>query len=207
MKTKYIVGIDEVGRGPLAGPVTIGVVVCEEKIYKNLKKNNKLPPLGKDSKKLNEKDREKYSKVLEELKKQGKISFRVNHVSNTVIDSKGISFAIKKGIKDALKKLKLKIKTSEVRLDGELKAPDGFTQKTIIKGDEKEKIIAWASIIAKVSRDELMVKMALKYPDYGLDIHKGYGTAKHIEAIQKYGISKVHRLSFCKSIDFSRDMV
>lgn len=204
---KYIVGIDEVGRGPLAGPVTIGVVVCEEKIYKNLKKNNKLPPLGKDSKKLNEKDREKYSKVLEELKKQGKISFRVNHVSNTVIDSKGISFAIKKGIKDALKKLKLKIKTSEVRLDGGLKAPDGFTQKTIIKGDEKEKIIAWASILAKVSRDELMVKMALKYPDYGLDIHKGYGTAKHIEAIQKYGISKVHRLSFCKSIDFSGDMV
>lgn len=204
---KYIVGIDEVGRGPLAGPVTIGVVVCEEKIYKNLKKNKKLPPLGKDSKKLKEKDREKYSKVLEQLKNQGKISFRVNHISNTVIDSKGISFAIKRGIKDAFKKLKLKIRTSEVRLDGGLKAPEGFKQKTIIKGDEKERIIAWASILAKVSRDELMVKMGEKFPEYGLEVHKGYGTAKHIEAIRKYGISRAHRLSFCKSIDFSNGLV
>lgn len=200
MKTKYIVGIDEVGRGPLAGPVTVGVVVCEEKIYKKLFRNKKLPPIGKDSKKLKEKDREKYSEVLEDLKKQERISFRVNHISNNIIDSKGISFAIKKGIKDAFKELKLKIKTSEVRLDGGLKAPEGFKQKTIIKGDEKEKIIAWASILAKVSRDELMVKMALKYPEYGLEVHKGYGTAKHIEAIQKYGVSKVHRLSFCKLI-------
>lgn len=204
---KFVVGVDEVGRGPLAGPVTIGVVVCEEKIYKNLKKNKKLPPLGRDSKKLKEKDRDRYVEVLWELQKQGKISFSINHISNNIIDSKGISFAIKKGIKDAFKKLKLKIKSSEVRLDGGLKAPEGFKQKTIIKGDEKEKIIAWASILAKVSRDELITKMALKYPDYGLEVHKGYGTAKHIEAIQKYGISKVHRLSFCKSIDFLNGMV
>ncbi len=204
---KFIVGVDEVGRGPLAGPVTVGIVVCEEKIYKNLKKNKKLPPLGKDSKKLTEKDREKYSEVLLELKKQGKISFSINHISNNIIDTKGISFAIKKGIKDAFKKLKIKLKNTEVRLDGGLKAPEGFAQRTIIKGDEKEKIIAWASILAKVSRDELMQKMALKYPEYGLEVHKGYGTAKHIQAIQKYGVSRAHRLSFCKSIDFSGDMV
>lgn len=200
MKTKYIVGIDEVGRGPLAGPVTVGVVVCEEKIYKKLFRNKKLPPIGKDSKKLKEKDREKYSKVLEELKKQGKISFSINHISNNIIDSKGISFAIKKGIKDGFKNLKIKQKNTEVLLDGGLKAPDGFKQKTIIKGDEKEKIIAWASILAKVSRDSLIVRIAKKYPEYDLEIHKGYGTVKHRKAIQKYGVSRVHRLSFCKLI-------
>lgn len=200
MKTKYIVGIDEVGRGPLAGPVTVGVVVCEEKIYKNLKRNKKLPPVGKDSKKLKEKDREKYTKVLEQLKKEKKISFSINHISNNIIDTKGISFAIKKGINDAFKKLKLKIKNTEVRLDGGLKAPEGFKQQTIIKGDEKERIIAWASILAKVSRDGLMVKMSKKYPGYGLEIHKGYGTKKHREMIKKSGVSGVHRLSFCKNI-------
>ncbi len=92
-------------------------------------------------------------------------------------------------------------------MDGGLRAPDGFKQKTIIKGDEKEKIIAWASILAKVSRDSLMVKIAKQYPEYSLEIHKGYGTVKHRKAIQKYGVSRVHRLSFCKSIDFSIDMV
>lgn len=197
---KFIVGIDEVGRGPLAGPVTVGVVVCEEKKYKLLKNNKKLPPLGKDSKKLKEKDREKYVKVLEELKKQKVINFSVVHVSNTIIDTKGISYAIKKGIKDGFKNLKIKQRNTEVLLDGGLKAPEGFKQKTIIKGDEKEKIIAWASILAKVSRDELMLKIGKKYPEYGLEIHKGYGTAKHRKAIQKHGVSKVHRLSFCKNI-------
>lgn len=204
---KFIVGVDEVGRGPLAGPVTIGVVVCEEQNYKKLKKNKKLPPIGKDSKKLKEKDREKYTKVLEELKKQKRINFSVIHISNTVIDTKGLTYAIKKGIKDGFKNSKIKQKNTEVLLDGGLKAPDGFKQKTIIKGDEKEKIIAWASILAKVSRDRLMVKIAEKYPEYGLEIHKGYGTLKHRKAIQKYGVSRVHRLSFCKSIDFSIDMV
>jgi ribonuclease HII len=197
---KFIVGIDEVGRGPLAGPVTVGVVVCEEKKYKLLKNNKKLPPLGKDSKKLKEKDREKYVKVLEELKKQKVINFSVVHVSNTIIDTKGISYAIKKGIKDGFKNLKIKQRNTEVLLDGGLKAPEGFKQKTIIKGDEKEKIIAWASILAKVSRDELILKIGKKYPEYGLQIHKGYGTAKHRKAIQKHGVSKVHRLSFCKNI-------
>jgi len=204
---KYIVGIDEVGRGPLAGPVTVGVVMCEEKIYKNLKRNKNLPPVGKDSKKLKEKDREKFAKVLEELKKQKKISFSINHIPNTIIDTRGLSYAIKKAIHLGMKDLKIKPKTSLILLDGGLKAPIEYTQKTIIKGDEKERVIAWASILAKVSRDKLMVRMAKKYPKYGLEVHKGYGTAKHRLAIQKYGVSRVHRLSFCKSIDFSEPLV
>ncbi len=204
---KYIIGIDEVGRGPLAGPVTVVVVVCEEKIYKNLKRNKKLPPLGKDSKKLKEKDREKFAKVLDSLKKEKLINFSINHVPNTIIDTKGLSFAVKKAIHLGIKNLKIKPKISEILLDGGLKAPQEFKQKTIVKGDEKERIIAWASILAKVSRDKLMVKMAKKYPKYGLEVHKGYGTAKHRLAIQKYGVSRVHRLSFCKSIDFLGPLV
>lgn len=204
---KYVVGVDEVGRGPLAGPVTIGVVVCDTEVYKKLFRNKKLPPLGKDSKKLKEKDREKYASILETLKKDKKIKFCVTHVSNTVIDAKGISYAIKKGITSSFKKLKLSTKNSEILLDGGLHAPVGYKQKTIIKGDEKERIIAWASILAKVTRDNLMVKMGKKYPEYGLEVHKGYGTSKHIEAIRKLGISEVHRLSFCKSIDFYSGLV
>ncbi|TSC70882.1 MAG: ribonuclease HII [Parcubacteria group bacterium Gr01-1014_46] len=195
---KYIVGIDEVGRGPLAGPVTVCVTLCEEKIYKKLKLNKNLPPIGKDSKKLKEKDREKFSKVLEDLKKQGKISFSINHVSNTIIDTRGISFAIKKAIHLGMKKLKINPKNYRILLDGGLKVPVEFEQKTIIKGDEKERIIAWASILAKVSRDRLMVKMAEKYPKYDFGQHKGYGTAKHSNAIYKYGLTLVHRVTFCR---------
>ena len=204
---KFVVGVDEVGRGPLAGPVTVGIVVCEERTYKKLSRHKNLEPLGKDSKKLKEKDREKFAKVLESLKKEKLINFSINHVPNTTIDTRGLSFAIKKAMHLGIKKLKIKPKISEIRLDGGLKAGEEFKQKTIIKGDEKERVIAWASILAKVSRDKLMVKMAKKYPKYSLEVHKGYGTAKHRQAIQKYGVSRVHRLSFCKSIDFSSEVV
>jgi len=193
---KIIVGIDEVGRGPLAGPVTICIAVCEVGLYKKLQKNKNLPGRGMDSKKLTEKDREKYAKVLKELNLQ----HIVVNVSNKIIDSKGISFCIKKAISDGMKKLKLNPKECEVLLDGGLKAPIEFTkQRTIIKGDEKEKIIAWASILAKVSRDSLMVKLNKKYPEYGFCDNKGYGTLRHRRVIKKYGLSVVHRASYCKN--------
>ncbi len=195
-----IVGIDEVGRGPLAGPVTICVFVCDNKIYQKLKRNKNLPPLGKDSKKLKEKQRKEYCKYLKTLKKEREIDFSINHVSNKTIDSKGISFSIKKAIDLGIKKLKLDSRNCEIRLDGGLKVPIEFKQKTIIKGDEKERIIAWASILAKVSRDNLMVKLAKKYPKYAFEIHKGYGTKKHRELIKKYGLASIHRVSFCKPI-------
>lgn len=203
-KIKYIVGIDEVGRGPLAGPVTVGIVVCKGATFTQLKRNKRLPPLGKDSKKLKPEEREKYAEVLKSLAQGellGGFLYTVIHVSNKIIDEKGLSYAIKKAMGEGLKKLKLDPKECEVRLDGGLKAPVEFTkQKTIIKGDEKEQIIAWASILAKVSRDALMAKASKKFPQYGFEVHKGYGTAKHRLQIKFLGISSFHRQSFCKRL-------
>ncbi len=203
---QYIVGIDEVGRGPLAGPVTVGIVVCEENLYKKLKKDKNLPPLGKDSKKLSPELRQKYAKYLKHIG----VSYVVVNVSNKIIDKKGISFAIIFAIEKGFEKLKTPTFQSgsrpeasalKILLDGGLKAPEEFkNQRTIIKGDEKEKIIAWASILAKVSRDTLMCRLAKKYPKYGLGEHKGYGTVCHRKAIKKYGLSVIHRKSFCKNI-------
>jgi ribonuclease HII len=191
---KTIVGIDEVGRGPLAGPVTVCVVSCDIKKYSKLKKDKNLPAFGKDSKKLSPFEREKYSKNLS----ISGISFIVTHISNKIIDENGISFAIRKAILTGIKKLNLDPKSCEILLDGSLKAPSEFKQKTIIKGDEKEKIIAWASILAKVSRDSLLVKLGKKYPKYGFEVHKGYGTARHRTAIERFGLLPVHRLTFCR---------
>lgn len=200
---KNIIGIDEVGRGPLAGPVTIGIVSCDIKTYSLLKRNKNLPAIGKDSKKLSSLAREKYTKNLQSLI-QGlpldKMNFSIIHVSNRIIDKSGISFAIRKAIRTGLEKLKLDPSKCKVLLDGGLKAPIDFKQKTIIKGDEKEKIIAWASILAKVSRDKLMCNLSKKYPLYGLEKHKGYGTLEHKRAIKKHGLSEIHRKSFCKQM-------
>lgn len=190
---KRIVGIDEVGRGPLAGPVTVCAVSCDVSIYKKLKKVKSLPTSGKDSKKLKEKDRERFEKVLKEFSVARQISYSIFHISNKVIDKKGISFAIKTAININLEKLVVSVDDT-VLLDGGLKAPVEFVnQKTIIKGDEKEKIIAWASILAKVDRDNLMKKIHKKFPEYGFDVHKGYGTKRHKDAIKKHGVSAIHR--------------
>lgn len=206
---KLIIGIDEAGRGPLAGPVTVGVFGAEEKVGKWILKNifeNKL----RDSKKLSEKKREEIYKKFLELKKDHKINFSVSHISNKVIDKKGITEALKEGIKKCLKNLTPNPSPSfrrgeeekiHIRLDGLLKAPEKFkNQKTIVGGDAKDVFIACASIVAKVSRDKLMCRLAKKYPAYGFEIHKGYGTKIHIESIEKFGFSDLHRISFCELI-------
>lgn len=202
---KWIIGIDEAGRGPLAGPVTVGVFGAEWKMEKWFLRNiftNKL----RDSKKLNPKKREEIYKELLELKKKKIVSFEVAHVSNKIIDKIGISKAIQIGINKSLQKLhhktsKYKGHPCAIRLDGLLKAPKEYkNQKTIIKGDEKDVFIACASIVAKVSRDHLMTKFASKYPKYAFEIHKGYGTLKHRRIIKKLGLSPLHRKSFCKKL-------
>ncbi len=120
-----------------------------------------------------------------------------------MVDKIGISRATMLVVKRSIKKLSSAWKYDsqvEILLDGLLHAPAEYKQKTIIKGDEKEPIISLASIIAKVTRDKYMTKLAETYPEYGFESHKGYGTKKHYESIKKYGISDVHRRSFLKNL-------
>ena len=131
-----------------------------------------------------------------EAKKRGELDFRVSLVSEKIIDRHGISYALCLGIKRCLSGLKIE-KNSWIFLDGALKAPEEFSrQKTIIKGDEKIPVISLASIMAKVTRDRIMQKLHKKYPQYGFNAHKGYGTALHVEKIQSFGASKIHRKTF-----------
>jgi ribonuclease HII len=199
-----VIGIDEAGRGPLAGPVTVGAFGADEKTGKWIIKNIFDGRL-RDSKKLSEKQREDMYKKLKQLKNRGKVNFSFVHISNKVIDKKGITAAVIFGVRTSLVKLHHTPNYNGhhcmVRLDGLLKAPTEYTeQKTIIKGDERDVFIACASIVAKVERDRLMCKIAKKYPDYNFDTHKGYGTRAHRAAILKIGLSSHHRASYCKNI-------
>lgn len=188
---KYTIGIDEVGRGPIAGPVAVGSFVFldlrAKKIFAGVK----------ESKQLSEKKREEWFDLVKKQKKFGLVDYAVNFQSHKVIDSKGIVFAINKALANVLNKLKLKPNSCKVLLDGGLKAPTEYKdQKTIIKGDEKEMVIALASICAKVSRDSYMKKISEKYNKYDFHIHKGYGTKNHYIAIKKHGLSDIHRKTF-----------
>ena len=191
---KWIVGVDEAGRGPLAGPVAVGMV----KVPANFDWGQ-ITGVG-DSKKIKEADREKILAEAKELRYRGHLDFVVSMVGSSVIDEKGISFAIELAIKRNIKKLGLSPNECEVKLDGSLHAPSEFTQETIIKGDDKELVIGLASIAAKVTRDKYMEKIARQYFQYGLEVHKGYGTKSHREAITRFGKSPIHRVSYCKNI-------
>jgi ribonuclease HII len=194
----WLIGIDEVGRGPLAGPVCIGL--CKFPAGKR-RKIWKIIEGVKDSKKLSEAERHFWSRQMKALSTAGMISYHTSFVSHAIIDRKGIAKAVRLAIKRTIKKAELEPKKCEILLDGSLRAPKEFkNQKTIIKGDEKEPIIALASIVAKVRRDNRMKKLAKKYPGYGFEIHKGYGTKEHIRALKKLGPSDIHRQSFIAKI-------
>ncbi len=214
-KYKYIIGIDEVGRGPLAGPVAVGAV-C---IYaEHKKKVEKLFPIIKDSKKLTPEKREEWLLQIKEAESFGYLSCAVSFVTPSVIDKKGLSYSIRTALVNALDSVNpapvlnskapganLLIRQFQnstlVLLDGGLRAPAHYkNQETIIKGDEKELAIALASIVAKVARDKRMVALSKKFPAYGFEKHKGYGTRAHYEEIKKNGITKHHRKSFLKGI-------
>lgn len=191
-----IFGIDEAGRGPLAGPVSVGAV----RIHADF--NKKFFKGIKDSKKLIESERDTWFLLAKEAKKKGELDFAVALISEKVIDTKGISAAIKLGIKRCLDKLEAG-SGDQVFLDGSLHAPQEFIhQKTIIRGDEKIPVISLASVCAKVTRDTYMKKLAKKYPEYCFEDNKGYGTKVHMAALNKFGPSVVHRTSFLKNFDF-----
>ena len=175
---KYICGVDEAGRGPLCGPVVAAAVI--------LPKHACIEGVN-DSKKISEKKREKlYDDIMQ----------RAIGISDVdVIEKVNILNATKIAMKKAIESLS--IKPDYVLIDGNQKIDIDILQETVVSGDAKSESIASASIIAKVTRDRMLRKFDEMYPEYGFAKHKGYGTKAHIEAIKKYGLTPIHRKSFC----------
>ncbi|MDO8556890.1 MAG: ribonuclease HII [Candidatus Jorgensenbacteria bacterium] len=211
MARHWIIGIDEVGRGPLAGPVTVAAVALPRRVssikYKvpSIQKKKKGVIRLRDSKKLSPEQRETWFQWV----KEKKIPYAIASVSPRVIDKINITQAANLAATRAFKKLitkhKISISGTRVFLDGGLyvnKFPKLLTTnyklQTIIKGDEKIPAISLASIVAKVTRDKRMARLHKKYPRYNFHIHKGYGTRAHIAALVKYGPSDIHRLTFIR---------
>ncbi len=216
----WLVGIDEAGRGALAGPVCAGAVAVSAKFYKNEKCIDFLSGLN-DSKKLSESARESLYKRLEELKAQGYIDFEAGYASVEEIERENILVATQMAMARACQainerqNLKLRaagttatlfgessldLSLAEVLIDGKPMKKFPYIHHAIVKGDASSLAIAAASIIAKVSRDRLMTNLSLKYPRFGFDIHKGYGTAAHSQALILYGACEAHRPSFLKKL-------
>lgn len=189
---QWLVGVDEAGRGPLAGPVAVGVVAVPKRFD-----IRKAFPGVDDSKKLGEGMREEiYMEALARAK-AGDIRLCARLAGALYIDTHGITRAVRRCVWSGVRRV-AEPETSFVKLDGLLKAPPEYRQETIIKGDALEPVISLASVVAKVRRDRLMKKLASEYPQYGFDIHKGYGTQRHREAIGEFGLCSLHRRSFCK---------
>lgn len=181
---KYVVGLDEAGRGPLAGPVTAAAVLVRQFSITNFQ-FSKI----NDSKKLSERQREFFYEVLTN---HPQIEWGIGVVSEKIIDKINILEATKLAMKKAAKNLNADF----LLLDGNFKINSKISQRAIIKGDSKVFSIAAASIIAKVTRDRLMQKMHKKYPQYNFAKHKGYGTAAHVASLKSFGPCEIHRKTF-----------
>ncbi len=206
---KHTIGIDEAGRGPIAGPVAVGACSIMDDDIKDIETellNKFMRGKLKDSKKLSEKKRIEIFAWMQVKQEAGELDFAVSMGAAKTIDDKGIVPTISKAMSKVLTILANGQESGVfIKLDGGLKAPEVFVnQKTIVRGDESEVTISLASIAAKVTRDEYMKKLGAKYSndgiEYGFEQHKGYGTRGHYEAIDEHGLCKEHRLSFCKSI-------
>ncbi len=184
---KYVVGIDEAGRGPLAGPVCAGAVAINE--------GSILSPLVRDSKKMSEKQREEsYNFIL-----ANSLAFGVCMVDSRKIDEYGIQQAVKMAMKGALIEVESMLgkRAEYLIIDGtNIESIEGYSMEKIKGGDIYHYSISAASILAKVTRDRYMKRIALTYPQWGFEHHVGYGTRMHIYAIKKYGICPIHRRSF-----------
>ncbi len=187
---KVIVGLDEVGRGSLVGPV----VACALSFQSERK--NKLSNLKiKDSKRLSHQKREE---IFHILKENPSVEWGIGRVSEKVIDKINIFEATKLAMERAVKNLEKKIAEpiGSLLIDGNFGINLPLPQKSVIKGDERVFLIKLASIVAKVKRDGMMINYHKEYPEYHFDKHKGYGTKLHLEMLKKFGPSKIHRKTF-----------
>jgi len=195
-KIKFLIGIDEAGRGALAGPVAVGFLAWPT-VGEKLGKVFGDYPVGRDSKKLSAKQRDYWFLQIKKRAEKRGAFFGTSLISHKIIDDKGINFAIRQGIKKCLEKVPASGQEVAVLLDGGLHAPTEYSnQQTIIKGDEKELIISLASIVAKVLRDREMIKLSKKYPNHYLHQHKGYGTRLHYQKIVEFGALVIHRRTY-----------
>ncbi len=186
-----MLGVDEAGRGPLAGPVAVGVVA----VPAGFDVAKEFPGVA-DSKKLSEKKREKLFEMLETRVSHGDARFVVEFENAETIDKEGIVTAVRRALARGVNALAPDSALVHIQLDGALRAPREYSQETIINGDEFVPIISLASIAAKVLRDRLMVELSTQYPLYGFEKHKGYGTRAHYDALEKHGPCVIHRQSF-----------
>ena len=180
---KYVCGVDEAGRGPLCGPVVAAAVI--------LPKDAHIEGVN-DSKKLSERKREK---LFDDIMKNA-IAVGIGMSDVKVIEEINILNATKEAMKQAI--YNLSVRPDYVLIDGNQNIQIDIDRETVVSGDAKSESIASASIIAKVTRDRLLRDYDIKYPEYGFAKHKGYGTKQHIEAIKEYGLTPIHRPSFCK---------
>ena len=180
---QLICGVDEAGRGPLAGPVCAAAVI--------LPPHTQIPGLN-DSKKLTDKKRRELFPVICETA----LAYSIAFATEGEIDEINILQATFLAMQRALDQLK--VRPDLALIDGNREKDFGLPVKTVVKGDSLSANIAAASVLAKVTRDDLMVRMAEQYPQYGFEIHKGYGTKAHYAALETYGASPVHRMTFLK---------
>jgi len=184
---RIIAGIDEVGRGPLAGPViACAVVILPKSDLGNLSKL-------RDSKQLSFKQREEYYNIF---KKHPGIQWGIGRVSEGVIDRINIYQATKLAMERAVRNLSKTVRPEFLYIDGTMTIEIAIPQKAVVRGDETIQLCAMASIVAKVIRDRIMVRYHQKYPQYGFNRHKGYGTRHHFEMLKKYGPCLIHRKTF-----------
>ena len=179
---KFVCGVDEAGRGPLCGPVVAAAVILRE--------DDKIEGVN-DSKKLSEKKREEvYERIMEKA-----LAVGVGMSDVDVIEEVNILNATKMAMKQAIDNLKQR--PDYVLIDGNQMINIDIEGETVVHGDAKSESIAAASIVAKVTRDRMLIEWDKEYPEYGFAKHKGYGTKAHVEAIGKYGLTQIHRPSFC----------
>ncbi len=187
---QMICGVDEAGRGPLAGPVCAAAVILPPHL--------ELPGLN-DSKKLTDKKRRELFPMI----KEQSIAYGIGFASEAEIDQLNILQATYLAMQRAIDALEAKAEFALI--DGNRSKDFGLPLKTVIKGDSLSASIAAASVLAKVSRDDVMLEMAEKYPQYGFEVHKGYGTKVHYEALRQYGASPIHRATFLKKFYASQE--
>ncbi len=182
---KLVCGVDEAGRGPLAGPVCASAVI--------LPPNIEIPGLN-DSKKLSDKKRRELFPIIQKKA----IAYGIGFADHREIDEINILQATYLAMERAI--AQLSVRPEIALIDGNRAKDFGIEVKTVIHGDSLSASIAAASILAKVTRDDIMLKMAEEYPQYGFDIHKGYGTKAHYEALLTHGPCPIHRMSFLKKL-------